>query len=52
MKYLPGVLEGAGASAIVLGAYLISPVLALMTGGAGLIVGAAMLEMKNGRRPE
>ena len=52
MKYLPGVLEGAGASAIVLGAYLISPVLALMVGGAGLIVGATMLELKNGRRPE
>ena len=52
MKYVPEILEGFGVLAIVAGAYIITPVLALMVAGTLLIVGAAILELKNGRRSQ
>ena len=52
MKYIPEILEGFGVLAIVAGAYIITPVLALMVAGTLLIVGAAILELKNGRRSQ
>ena len=52
MRYVPEVLEGFGVLAIIAGAFIITPVLALMVTGMVLILGAAILERKNGRRSE